>query len=75
MDNLQYRPNLQSLKTQEESEDDAAEVDEDADSDDEHPKAGGIFKAPKLTPVYFEDRETKQKRREDIHHKKKMGRS
>lgn len=42
-------------------------------SDDKAKKQ--IYKATKLNPVLYEDKETKKQRREELIHKKKMGKS
>lgn len=50
--------------------------DSDEESDDsERGKKKGVYKAAKLNPVLYEDKDTKRERREMLHQKKKAARS
>ncbi len=47
----------------------------ESEDEEEKVKSSGVFKAAKLNPVYFEDKETKKARRDEIYQKKKASRS
>ncbi|CDW91128.1 UNKNOWN [Stylonychia lemnae] len=82
---LNYKPNMDNLRDpvniNEEFEDDdesalGKENDEDSDEDEEEDEGKRqIYKASKLNPVYYEDKNTKKQRRDDMLSKKKMGKS
>jgi hypothetical protein len=78
-DALQYKPNIENMMVDEASESDD-EKPQYSDSDSEAEKAPSkgkpaVFKAAKLNPLAFEDKETKKKRREEMIQKTKAGRS
>ncbi len=69
-DALQYKPNIENLQDIEEESEDAEE-----ESTEEKGKKKEVFKAAKLNPVMFEDKETKRQRRNELFSKKNAARS
>jgi hypothetical protein len=67
---LQYKPNIENLQQM------SSEGEESDESDSEkEDKKKGVFKAAKLNPVLYEDKDTKRQRREMLQQKKKAARS
>jgi hypothetical protein len=84
IDALQYRPNIENLQGDEEESESQDEEegkraysssDEDEEEEQQGPKKQGVFKAAKLNPVLYEDKDTKKQRREELIQKKKASRS
>lgn len=78
IDALQYRPNIENMAVDEASDDDS-EGDGPQYSDSEDDGAKGkkpqVFKAAKMNPLAFEDKDTKKKRREELIQKTRANRS
>jgi hypothetical protein len=56
---LQYKPNIENL--QQMSSDGEGSDESESDKEDKKP---GVFRAAKLNPVLYEDKDTKRQRRE-----------
>ena len=84
MDALQYKPNIENMMEDMENGSDEEEDDEskhnysssDDEGDEEEAKARKqVFKAAKMNPVAFEDKDTKKARQKQLYEMKKASRS
>ena len=83
IDALQYKPNIDNMmdgqgEDQSDSEGGPAGSDDSSNSEEEEDQKAGkkqVFKAAKMNPVLYEDKETKKQRREELFQKKKASRS
>lgn len=83
IDALQYKPNIENMmdgqgEDQSDSEGGPAGSDYSSNSEEKEDQKAGkkqVFKAAKMNPVLYEDKETKKQRREELFQKKKASRS
>lgn len=69
IDALQYKPNIENLM-------ESAGSEQSEEEEDEAPsKKKDVFKAAKLNPVLYEDKQTKKQRREELFQRKKASNS